>query len=153
MAQVPISQLPLEELNQVKEQLETEIRNLAQSLQALRQVRERFFESKTCIEHLREYKPGDKVLVPLTSSLYVPGEFGDTSQCIVDVGTGYYLKQSLEKGEDFMDRKMKYMKENIDKVQAAVSQKNQQLNAVVEEMQRKVQQQRQQRPAEGAAAK
>lgn len=40
------------------------------------------------IEHLKEYRPGDRVLIPLTSSLYVTGEFGDTSQCIVDVGPG-----------------------------------------------------------------
>lgn len=40
-------------------------------------------------------------------------------------GTGYYLKQGLDKGEDFMDRKMNYMKENIDKVQEAIGQKGQ----------------------------
>lgn len=33
------------------------------------------------------------MLVPLTSSLYVPGKLGDTSHVIVDVGTGYYVKK------------------------------------------------------------
>lgn len=34
-----------------------------------------------------------EVLVPLTSSLYVPGKLGDTSHLIVDLGTGYYVKK------------------------------------------------------------
>jgi len=152
MATVSLSQLPLEELNNVKESLEQEVRTLASSLQALRQMRERFFESKTGIEHLKEYRPGDRVLIPLTSSLYVTGEFGDTSQCIVDVGTGYYVKQGLGKAEDFMDRKMKFLTENMDKVQAAVSEKNQQLTVVEEEMERKAAAQRRLAPAAATAA-
>jgi|EP00670_Eutreptiella_braarudii_P002607 prefoldin alpha subunit len=141
MAQVPISQLPVEELNQYKESLEQEIQNMAQSLQAIKSLRERFYESKTCIEHLKEYKEGDKLLIPLTSSLYVRGEFGDTSQCIVDVGTGYYIKQSLDKSQDFMERKMAYIKENMDKLNEAIGTKNRQLEAIVGEMQKKIYQQ------------
>jgi prefoldin alpha subunit len=33
------------------------------------------------------------VLVPLLSSLYVPGKLGDTTHVIVDVGTGYYVRK------------------------------------------------------------
>lgn len=34
-----------------------------------------------------------QVLVPLTSSLYVPGTLGDVSHVVVDIGTGYYVKK------------------------------------------------------------
>lgn len=34
-----------------------------------------------------------QVLVPLTSSLYVPAKLGDTSNVVVDVGTGYFVKK------------------------------------------------------------
>jgi len=33
------------------------------------------------------------VLVPLTSSLYVPGKLSDVENVVVDVGTGYYIKK------------------------------------------------------------
>ena len=35
--------------------------------------------------------PGKTVLVPLTNSLYVPGELSDVESVIVDVGTGYFV--------------------------------------------------------------
>jgi len=33
------------------------------------------------------------VLVPLTSSLYVPGKLRDVENVIIDVGTGYYVQK------------------------------------------------------------
>ena len=35
----------------------------------------------------------DPILVPLTNSLYVPGELGDIEKVIVDVGTGYMIEK------------------------------------------------------------
>ena len=34
-----------------------------------------------------------EVLVPLTSSLYVPGKLTDVASVVVDVGTGYCVKK------------------------------------------------------------
>lgn len=36
---------------------------------------------------------GKQILVPLTTSLYVPGTIADTSTVIVDVGTGFYVEK------------------------------------------------------------
>lgn len=33
------------------------------------------------------------MLVPLTSSLYVPGKITDPEHVVVDIGTGYYVKK------------------------------------------------------------
>lgn len=37
--------------------------------------------------------PGKPILVPLTTSLYVPGKLADTENVIVDVGTGFYVEK------------------------------------------------------------
>ena len=37
--------------------------------------------------------PGKRILVPLTTSLYVPGILADTERVIVDVGTGFYVEK------------------------------------------------------------
>jgi prefoldin alpha subunit len=36
---------------------------------------------------------GKTILVPLTSSLYVPGTMTMTDKVIVDVGTGFYVEK------------------------------------------------------------
>ena len=33
------------------------------------------------------------ILVPLTSSLYVPGTLADVKKVVVDIGTGYYVEK------------------------------------------------------------
>lgn len=40
------------------------------------------------------YRIGKPLLVPLTTSLYVPGTLADTEKVIVDVGTGYYVEKA-----------------------------------------------------------
>ena len=41
----------------------------------------------------RDLPSDKKILIPLTSSLYVPGRIKDTENVIVDVGTGYYVEK------------------------------------------------------------
>jgi prefoldin alpha subunit len=36
---------------------------------------------------------GKSILVPLTTSLYVPGTLADKENVIVDVGTGFYVEK------------------------------------------------------------
>jgi len=36
---------------------------------------------------------GKPILVPLTTSLYVPGKLADIENVIVDVGTGFYVEK------------------------------------------------------------
>jgi len=36
---------------------------------------------------------GKPILVPLTTSLYVPGTLADSENVIVDVGTGFYVEK------------------------------------------------------------
>jgi len=36
---------------------------------------------------------GKPILVPLTTSLYVPGTLADPENVIVDVGTGFYIEK------------------------------------------------------------
>lgn len=34
-----------------------------------------------------------EILIPLTSSLYVPGKLADRQKVIVDIGTGFYVEK------------------------------------------------------------
>lgn len=70
-----------------------ELDHLTNSFGQLKQAQGRF---RSCVNDIDALTPDTldrEVLVPLTSSLYVPGKLGDTSHLIVDVGTGYYVKK------------------------------------------------------------
>jgi prefoldin alpha subunit len=41
----------------------------------------------------RQWRKGKPILVPLTTSLYVPGTLADPDNVIVDVGTGFYVEK------------------------------------------------------------
>jgi prefoldin alpha subunit len=46
------------------------------------------------------------MLIPLTSSLYVPGQVKDIEKVIIDVGTGYYVEKVFNK--NLTNKNIKY---------------------------------------------
>jgi len=46
-------------------------------------------------------------MVPLTSSLYVPGRMDDSSKVLVEVGAGYLVEENVEKAKEYCERKSK----------------------------------------------
>ena len=55
-------------------------------------------------------------MVPLTSSLYVPGVMEENEDLLVEVGAGYFIEQRSERAREYCDRKIKMLKENSQKV-------------------------------------
>lgn len=73
-------QLSLEQLNSLKTQHEEEIAELSKQLEALVGAKTRFLSSRMTLEDMQTTKNGDNLLVPLTSSLYVPGKIMDPNK-------------------------------------------------------------------------
>ncbi|KAH0545002.1 hypothetical protein FGG08_000928 [Glutinoglossum americanum] len=104
---VDLTSLTLPQLSSVKKQLDDELEHLTSSFTKLRAAQVKFQECLRTIKagvddkmkelsHGRELKTiGKSILVPLTTSLYVPGTMADTENVIVDVGTGYYVEKVL----------------------------------------------------------
>ncbi|XP_039561800.1 prefoldin subunit 5, partial [Passer montanus] len=70
-----------------------EVEFLSSSLAQLKVVQTKFVEAKECLNVLHKGNEGKDLLVPLTSSMYVPGKLQDVSTVLVDVGTGYYVEK------------------------------------------------------------
>ena len=85
------------------------------------------------------------MLVPLTSSLYVPGETTTLSTVLVDVGTGYFIEKSLPEAQAFLDRKIELLKSQMGAVQQTMMIKNQHLQQTMGAMREKVYESRQQK--------
>jgi len=87
-----ISNLSLQELNMVKEQLDSEVTTLQQSVNQLLIAGNKFAASESALASVHATNDGKEIMVPLTTSLYVPGVVGDISKVLVDVGTGYFIE-------------------------------------------------------------
>ena len=80
------------------------------------------------------------MLVPITSSLYVPGETAKLDTVLIDVGTGYYLEKSLPEAQSFLDRKINLSTGQAMKVAQAMQVKQQGLQGTVQAMNGKIMQ-------------
>ena len=86
--QINLFALSLEQLNSLKQSIEEELQGLQGAIQQLQVSRNKLQNSKEALKRLGETPEGTEMLVPITSSLYVPGETTALETVIVDVGTG-----------------------------------------------------------------
>jgi len=83
-------------------------------------------------------KEGSTILVPLTSSLYVPGDASDVEHVMVDIGTGYFVKKTIPEAEEYIQRKQTMLSDSVQKVYVVIQKKRQSLETVMMVMQEKV---------------
>lgn len=78
----------------MKKQLDEELEHLTTSHTQLRAAQSKFREClRSIAAGVSADAQGKTILVPLTSSLYVPGKIADTQTVVVDVGTGFYVEK------------------------------------------------------------
>ncbi len=98
----------------------------------------RFRSSKAAVDAFSATTVGSTMLVPLTNALFVPGSVADTTNVIVDLGTGYYAGSTVTGAKELLDRKIGYLDKNTDALQAQIQAKQENLRAVVSTMQGKI---------------
>ena len=79
--QVDISAMSLEQLNTYKGQFENEIKQLHARHSGLKQAEGRFRQSKDALAAISKDDEGRRMLVPLTQSLYGPGNSATRTSC------------------------------------------------------------------------
>ena len=136
--EVSLVSLSLEQLNSIKSQIEGELQELQKQLESLSLARSRFSNAKTILLDLSTSKVGEKLLVPLNSSLYVPGTIADPDKVIVELGTGYFAEKSVSTASELIDRKSHLVGKSIESVEGVVAQKRKSLENVVQVMQYKI---------------
>ena len=72
-------------------------------------------------------------MVPLTSSLYVPGKMEENEKVLVEVGAGYFIEEDCDKAKAYCERKMKLLHDNRSRAQEVVQVKKVQLQKVTNE--------------------
>ncbi|TXT07391.1 hypothetical protein VHUM_03111 [Vanrija humicola] len=145
--QIQITDLDPNQLQEVKKQLDEELDHLTNSFGQLKQAQTKF---RSCVADVDELTPASEnkeVLIPLTSSLYVPGKLKDVSSVVVDVGTGYYVKKTRAEASAHYAAKAEFVGKNLETLQKTIERKQENVQSVVQVLQMKLQQQ------QGAPAK
>lgn len=136
---INLQNMSFEQLQAFKEQLDGDLTSLSRSFEALRTAKNRFLESKMTLETFKSYEIGQPILVPMTYSLYLQGEISETDNVLVDVGTGYYIKQSVPRAQEFFAKRVNQMQDSMDKIAVNIDGKQKQQNNVLNVMKQKAQ--------------
>ncbi|PSN72822.1 c-myc binding protein [Corynespora cassiicola Philippines] len=139
LAAVEITSLPVPQLQELKQQLDRELEHLTTSFTSLRTAQSKF---RDCIKSLAQGvsaavlpKP---LLVPMTSSLYVPGRLTSDTHVLVDVGTGFFVEKSTADAKDFYERKVKDLNDSLKDLEQVINGKAQNVRMVEEVIRVKV---------------
>ncbi|XP_051562813.1 prefoldin subunit 5 isoform X1 [Myxocyprinus asiaticus] len=150
---VNLTELSLPQLESLKTQLDQETEFLSSSIGQLKVVQTKYVEAKDSLNVLNKNNEGKELLVPLTSSMYVPGKLHDVDHVLVDVGTGYFVEKNVEDGKEFFKRKIDFLTKQIEKIQPALQEKHAMKQAVVEVMNMKLQQLHSQQASQSGTTK
>ena len=127
--EIPIEKLSIEQLNYVGQQIEKDIKHYSQYYSSLRAVSNKYLDNQEYIKMLKEFKDKE-ILVPMTSSLYIPGKCADVKKLTIEIGANFFVETTIEKAEKFCERKIESLKKNMDEIDKIIQEKNDQLNVV-----------------------
>ncbi|KAK1952070.1 prefoldin [Colletotrichum sublineola] len=134
--------LDVQQLSQVKKQLEEELEHLTSSFAQLHSAQAKFRECLRCVKSRPGSGIGEKsVLVPLTNSLYVRGELSDPEHVIVDIGTGFYVEKDTESAERFYEAKVQQLLNSVQDLEIIIQRKTGNVRSVEDILRQKVLQQ------------
>ena len=114
------------------------MQGLQAAMSQLKSSSEKLVNSKLALASLQRAAEGTRMLVSITSSLYVPGETTQLSNVLIDVGTGYYIEKSGPEAQAFLDRKIHLITGQAYKVAQAMQIKQESLQGTVRAMNSKI---------------
>ncbi|TRX98195.1 hypothetical protein FHL15_000840 [Xylaria flabelliformis] len=155
---VNLDTLSVQQLTQVKNQLDQELEHLTSSFTQLQAAQAKFRDCLRCVQGgkssaLQENKP---ILVPLTNSLYVGGTLASASHVLVDVGTGFYVEkvplprfspfhylayqhlQNIKSAAEFYENKMTEVGGNIKELEGIVQAKTNNVRVIEQVLRQKM---------------
>ncbi|KAF2793046.1 Prefoldin alpha subunit [Melanomma pulvis-pyrius CBS 109.77] len=122
--QVEITSLPVPQLQELKSQLDRELEHLTTSFQSLRTAQAKFRDClKSITSGVNDDTAGKPLLLPLTSSLYVPGRLTSSNHVLIDIGTGFFVEKNTTDATDFYNRKVKDLGDSLKDLEQVINQK------------------------------
>lgn len=152
-----LSALSLEQLGQVRQQLEAELGTLGGSVEKLVEAGARYARSVAAVDAVvqarrQPQQQQNQLFIPLAPSLYARGTHAPDARLTVDLGAGFFARLEPEDAKEAVQRKLDYVKKNLASFKAQHAAKRKTLEAVLAMQRRRVQERMQAQEAEAAAA-
>ncbi|KCV72188.1 prefoldin, alpha subunit [Fonticula alba] len=132
-----LSRLTLGQLQEAQRQMSQEINMLTSSYSVLRESKMRFLSSAAALSVMKPDNKDKNIMLPITTSLYVPGTLTDVNHVLVDVGTDYFIKMSVTQAASYYERKDAMLDAELAQLNASIQQAQQNMQVLVEFMQAK----------------
>ncbi|VDP11382.1 unnamed protein product [Soboliphyme baturini] len=120
---INVNDLAIPDLTSIQKQVDTELEFFIESVQQLKEVQQKFSISYESLNTINPKNKGKELLIPLTSSMYVPAVLSDVSSVVINIGTGYYAEMSVDKAQSYFKRKVADMNVQIEKIQGIITEK------------------------------
>ncbi|XP_026681337.1 prefoldin subunit 5 [Diaphorina citri] len=117
MQQIDLTKLAFPQLTQLKNQLDSELGVVQDSLQTLKRAQVKFQDSKESLDKITPSSQGNPIMVPLTDSMYVEGKIADADKVVIDIGTGFYVEKSIPDAQDYFKRRVAFVTQQMEKLQ------------------------------------
>merc|ERR1711935_950840 len=101
---------------EIGRQTQQELNQLRQSMSGLKAAGTNFFGARQAVQSWKENMEmgDDKIFVPMTNSLLVPGKMAEGAM-LVELGGGIMMEKSIEDTIKFMDRRMQMVTSSMNK--------------------------------------
>lgn len=126
---IDLSKLEPQQLVEIRLSTEKEIEHFTSSLQALQTVQSKLQDCVRTIDNMQQLSSSE-LLVPMTSSLYLPGHIKERDQYLVDIGTGYFVEKSGNDAKQIYTKKLAKLDGDSKKLKDILVQKNAIVNNV-----------------------
>lgn len=126
---IDLTQLQPQQIIEFRKSTEEEVNHFTSSLQALQTAQSKLKDCITSVENMESSK-GEDLLVPITSSLYLPGKIAQKDEYLVDIGTGYFVGKLAKDTKLVYENKIKKLNEDSKKLKEILVQKNEILNSI-----------------------
>jgi prefoldin alpha subunit len=62
--------------------------------------------ARNALDEIQTAETNNALLIPLSQSLYVPGNLTRQNKVLVELGTGYFCEKSIPQAKDLIERKV-----------------------------------------------
>ncbi|KAG8345117.1 putative Prefoldin subunit [Trypanosoma vivax] len=162
---INVMQLPLENLVELRKQLQLDVQSLSSAYDGLRDAHGRFVSNREVLDDYKKVCDAaraaedkckqegkdpvectQEALICMGSALYVMGRIVPNDRVLVDVGTDYFVEKPMDAAAMYFSRRAESVQENMDSVEQMLRVKQMQLGQVLDAIrvrQAQIQQQQQ----------
>ena len=119
------------ELTELKKNVETEINVLSNSFDQLRMAATKFAAAKEKLSVFSPESNDKEILVPLTTSVFIPGQLKNVDKVMFELGASYYVEDTVPKTKAFFDRKIDDIKKNMTYLSKIIEYKSKQREEII----------------------